>query len=185
MAEKTAIAKEAATLVSDNQSMLICHGSTCSMLVNYLDSDYKLKIVTNSTLILDLARSNRNLEVTILGGKFYPLLDATLGSHVVDQVDDYYVDTFFMGADGLSADFGVSTILEENVALFKHMASHAGKKVLLADSSKLNKKGIYRILSLDELDCLIIDSGCPSDFVHQVREKGIEVRLVEAMRGGA
>jgi DeoR/GlpR family transcriptional regulator of sugar metabolism len=46
---------------------------------------------------------------------------------------------------------------------------------ILADSSKLNKKGFGKIASLDEVDYLITDDGISKEDTSALEEKGVTV----------
>lgn len=177
--EKTAVAKLAAQIVENEKSIMISHGSTCSLVSNYINPKEKKRIVTNSTIVLDVTKNKKNIDIILIGGMFYPTLDATLGAVAMSQIENYFVDTLFVGADGVSLDFGISTDFEDNTQILRKMAAQARRTILLVDSSKVNKKGLYRILDLKELDMMIIDSGCPQSFIDSIKEKGVDVKIVD------
>ena len=59
------------------------------------------------------------------------------------------------------------------------MINSAQKVIVLADSSKFGRRGFSRICSLDSVDMIITDSGVQPHILKELRERGIEVRVVE------
>jgi DeoR/GlpR family transcriptional regulator of sugar metabolism len=179
LTEKTAIAKKAASLVKENSSIMICQGSTSALVPNYLNNKKGISIITNSFQAHEVCKRNKGFEISMIGGKYFPLLDANVGVIAMDQVKNYFVDILFISADGVSIDFGVSTALEENSQLLRTMSEHAEKTILLADSSKVGINSLFRILSLGELSAIVMDSKCPLSFIKKAEEKGVEIIIAE------
>lgn len=177
--EKTAIAKEAASLVNENDSIMICQGSTAALVPNFLANKKGINIITNSFQALEVCKRNKEFEISIIGGKYYPLLDANGGVNALEQLNNYFVDILFISADGVSLDFGVSTAKEENSQLIKKMSEHAEKTVLLVDSSKIGIKSLFKILSFEEIATIVMDSNCPSSFVKEAEKQGVEVIVAD------
>jgi DeoR family transcriptional regulator of aga operon len=177
--EKTAIAKKAATLVEDNDSIMICQGSTAALIPTFLTNKIGIKIVTNSFQTLEVCKKKSNFEINFIGGKYYPLLDANVGANAIEQVNNYFVDILFIGADGVSSNFGVSTAMEENSQLLRKMSQNASKTILLVDSTKIGIKALFKILSLNELSTIVSDSNCPKHFIAEANKQGVEVIIAE------
>ncbi len=55
------------------------------------------------------------------------------------------------------------------------MIECSDKTVVLADSSKLNKKGFGKIASLDQVDYLITDDGITAEDQAKLEEIGVNV----------
>jgi DeoR family transcriptional regulator of aga operon len=63
-------------------------------------------------------------------------------------------------------------------SLNKEMIKAAQKIIVLADSSKFNKKGFGRICGLDEVDQIITDSDIDTKTKNRLVELGIELTIV-------
>ncbi|AEC02852.1 DeoR/GlpR family DNA-binding transcription regulator [Parasphaerochaeta coccoides] len=176
-AEKEAIARLAATFVSDGDSIMISNGTTCALIARYLFGKRDIQIVTNSTLVLPYVRVNGNISLTLVGGEFRPQAEALVGPSAVKQIEDYHVSTAFFGTDGLTLEYGLTTALVENADILRRMCSQAGRRILTVDSSKLGNKGFVRILPLTDVDILITDSGMPEETIRDIREMGVDVRI--------
>ncbi len=175
IAEKEAIARAAASLVKDNDTVMITNGSTCSLIARYLFGSKDVKVVTNSTLLLPYARANTGLAVTIIGGEFRPQAEAMVGPAAVAQIEDYHVPITFFGTDGITIEHGLTTALIENAEVVRRMCAQATKRILVVDSSKFGNRGFVRIMPIADIDTIITDAGVPEDIVGQLKELGVEV----------
>ena len=179
MAAKEAIAKVAATLVSDGDRVMITNGTTSALVAKYLLGKRDIQVVTNSTLLIPYARVNPNMSMTMVGGEFRPSAEALVGPTAVKQLQEYHVAIAFTGTDGFSIEHGLTTHLMENAEIVRKMCAQAVKKVLVADSSKFGKQGFVKIFPVSEIDVLITDCELPDDAAVRLREMGIEVIIAE------
>ncbi|HZJ88087.1 MAG TPA: DeoR/GlpR family DNA-binding transcription regulator [Sphaerochaeta sp.] len=178
-AQKEAIARVAATLVEENDCVMITNGSTCSLIPRYLFGMQGLKIVTNSTLILPYARANPHLHITLVGGEYRPQAEALVGPAAIEQIEDYHVSTTFFGTDGFTLEHGLTTGLVENSQVVQRMCAQATHRVLCVDSSKVGNRGFVRIMPVTEVDTIVTDSGFPKELNLQLTELGVEVIIAE------
>ena len=59
------------------------------------------------------------------------------------------------------------------------MIQAAQKVVVLADSSKFGRRGFSKICDLEAVDRIITDSGIQPLYLDRLRERGVEVTVVE------
>lgn len=177
--QKEVIAKAAAALVGDNDSIMITNGSTCSLIARYLFGLKSVKVVTNSTLLLPYARANAQLSVTLVGGEFRSQAEALVGPAAVSQIENYHVSTTFFGTDGFTMEHGLTTGLVENAQVVQRMCAQATRRVLCVDSSKVGKRGFVRIMPVTEIDTIVTDGGFPTDLVAQLEQLGVEVIIAQ------
>lgn len=178
---KRAIAAAAAGLISPGSAIAVSAGSTTWALAEHVATIEPLTVVTNSTAIADTIASvavTPGPTVLLTGGArtpsaalVGPLADATLRSLSVDQV--------FLGVHGLSSGSGLSTPNLAEADTNRTMIGRADQLVVLADSTKWGRRGLATFAGLDEVDILISDRGLPVDAVAELRDRGVEVRLVD------
>lgn len=176
--KKEAIAKKAAELVNEGDSVMICNGTTSALIARHLLLKKNLHIVTNSTLILPYARVNTGLQVTFVGGEFRPQTEGVVGPIAERQLREYHVSIAFLGTDGITLEHGLTTALPENAEVLRTMCAQADKTVLVADSSKFGKKGFVRILPIEGIDVLITDKDFPVEALEKMKELGVQVLTV-------
>lgn len=89
-------------------------GSTCSLLFKEIVSK-RITIYTTNTDIFALG-GNINSDIIILGGLFNPINSSVSGALTEENLKDIYFNKCFLGVNGVSDKFGVTTpTIEEAV----------------------------------------------------------------------
>ncbi len=176
--EKNRIARAAAELVQDGDTVMLVAGTTTALIPKYLLGKGNIHIVTDSTLILPAVRSNPALSLTVVGGEFRTSTESFGGPMAIEAIERFNVKLAFLGTDGFSLERGLSTHLVEGAEMVKAMAAHADRSVLLADSSKYGRSGFVTIMPLTAVDTLISDTEFSETTAEALRKEGIEVLLV-------
>ena len=93
---KQKIAKCAANLISDGDTLMIESGSCCALLAEELTSSKKdLTIITNSAFIADYIRGKSNFQIVLLGGIYQQDSQVLVGPMIRQCVENFYVKYFF------------------------------------------------------------------------------------------
>ena len=176
---KARIAQAAAGLVSDGDTVMIEAGSTTAMVGRYLFGKQDVHVVTNNMLFLPYGRSNPALQVTVVGGRFQPGTESTVGPIALRELSALHVDLAFVGTDGFSVANGTTTHHVEGAEIVRTMSARARRTVLLADSSKYGRVGFTHVLGLEEVSLIITDSEITPDAREEISSRGIEIQVVE------
>ncbi len=175
---KRAIAREAASMVEDGDTIMIVAGTTTALIGNYLLGKRDIRIVTNSTLLLPYARMNPSLHLTIVGGEFRPQAEAMVGPETIRQLEEFHVKKAFIGTEGFSCEAGLTTQLIESSETIRKMVECTEQAIMVADSGKYNKIGFVKILPLESMNLIITDKGLDPAVQKEFKEKGLNLRLV-------
>lgn len=159
--EKRRIAKAAAEMVEDGDSIMIESGTTTALIARFLLGKKDLKVVTDSTLILPYVRANPMISLAFVGGNFRPGTESMVGPVTIAELSQFHVRIGFVGADGVSVERGLSTNFVEAAEVSRTMSRHCDKTVLVVDSSKFGKSGFSQVMGLEEIDALVTDRGVP------------------------
>jgi DeoR family transcriptional regulator of aga operon len=84
----------------------------------------------------------------------------------------------YLGADGVDPQIGVMTPHLSEAELNAKMIAISQQVVVVADSSKFARRNISLIARVEQVHMLITDRAAPADAVEQLRQRGVEVRLV-------
>lgn len=162
---KLAIARAAFDLLGNDfrGSILLDAGTTTGALAELLadwrgDGSSSITVITNSVPIAALLHHNPAIDLHLLGGSVRGVTSAAVGGSTIEQLAHLRPDIAFLGANGISADFGLSTPEEREASVKSAMVRSARRTVALVDSSKLGDEALYRFAELRELDTLISDS---------------------------
>ncbi|MFP4564648.1 MAG: DeoR/GlpR family DNA-binding transcription regulator [Spirochaetia bacterium] len=172
---KNRIAKRAAELIKDGETVMIGAGTTTALIAKYLLGKRDIHIVTNSTLIVPYARLNPAIHLTVVGGEFRPSTESLVGPITLKELEQFHVKTSIVGTDGFSLKTGLTTHLVDGAEVVKRMAGQADRTVLIADSSKYGKEGFVKILPLTEFDLMITDDEMREEIVTDLEANGIQV----------
>lgn len=164
--EKSRIAAAALALVptSRTASILLDAGTTTARLAERLmdwtpsSPGDQLLVVTNALPIAALLVGNDEIQLHILGGRVRGLTSAIVGASTTSQLEALRVDIAFVGANGIDAEFGLSTPDPVEAAVKTAMVRSARRVVVLADSSKLDQETLVRFAALTDIDTLITDA---------------------------
>jgi DeoR family fructose operon transcriptional repressor len=162
---KLAIARAAFALLGDDfrGSILLDAGTTTGALAELLadwrgNGSSSMTVITNSVPIAALLHHNPAIELHLLGGSVRGVTSAAVGGSTIEQLAHLRPDIVFLGANGLSADFGLSTPEEREASVKSAMVRCARRTIALVDSSKLGDEALHRFAELPELDTLISDA---------------------------
>ena len=138
-AAKTEIARDAAALVADGDTIFIDAGTTTQFFAREIAPERQAHVFTNNLLVLQTL-SSRGMQLTFLGGDvrvgsmgvFGPLADLCLDRLTFDKV--------FTSADGVDAELGLCEGSAEQ-AWFKEKVFRRAREIfVLATAEKLNRR---------------------------------------------
>lgn len=151
---KQRIARAAADLVADGETIYLDSGTTTLRMYPYLRSR-DVRIVTTNTQVLALAGGQR-CSVSVIGGDYLPSIGSIAGSITEEMMGHMFFDKAFLGASGVSERAGVSTFDVREAAKKRIACAHSKETYVLADHSKLGRVTFYKALDLK--DChLVVD----------------------------
>jgi len=161
-AEKAAIAARAAEVVSPGAAIALSAGTTTAALAQRLVDVAWLTVVTNSIPVAEVFHRAGRTDVTVLltGGQRTPS-DALVGPMAIAAIRELHPDVLFLGVHGVSERAGLTSPNLMEADADRALVAAAERVVVLADHTKWNTIGISSIASLDQVDCLITDSGLP------------------------
>lgn len=174
---KEKIARAAAEMIQDGDTVIISAGTTAAMIPKYLLGRRDVHIVTNNTLLLNFARNNPQLRITLIGGEFRASEEGMVGPMALAALDQFHVSKAFIGIDGASAKQGFTAHFLESAVLVRKMAEQADQVIAIGHSSKFGKHGFARILPFGGVDVLVTDSGLDRKFQAKLSEAGVNVLM--------
>ena len=168
-AEKLHIARWAAELIEDGDTILLDASSTVYRMAPFINNHRRLTIVTNGIEVgLMLAQNTAN-SVLLLGGKLN-----SDGIPVTNLVSDQFlkdlrIKTAFVSCSGFTPETGLTErdILEAQIKT--EMIAAADSLVALIDSSKFGKQALVPFARTDQIARVFTDSGLDHRWIDQLR----------------
>jgi DeoR family transcriptional regulator of aga operon len=181
-AEKVAIGQAAAELLEDGETVLIDVGTTAAAAARAIAARAELDdvvVFTNGLkTALELEPASPRITVVVLGGTLRPrqhsLVDP-LATLILDQIS---VKTVLMGCNGVDVAGGVTNINLPEAEVKKRMLAAAGRRVVLADGSKLGRVEVARLCAIDDVDLVLTGGSADPAVVDALRDHGCDVRVV-------
>ena len=90
---------------------------------------------------------------------------------------NYFCDKLFLGVDGFDTSYGLSTPNIEEAHLNQIMIEMSQRVIVVADSSKFNRRGFAFIAPVTKIHTLITDKGISAEERSKLEGLGIEVLI--------
>jgi DeoR family transcriptional regulator of aga operon len=178
--EKLRIARAAAALVRDGDTILLDSGSTTHEVAKQLAARplERVNVITNAlNVAMSLARAS-HIHLVMLGGALRPNSFTLSGPQAEVSLSTLHADRLFLGVDSLDPERGLMTPHAMEARLNARMIRVARQVIAVADSSKLQRRNLSAIAGIDCLDLLITDGRAEVSVIDAVRDRGVEVMLV-------
>ncbi|PJG86096.1 HTH-type transcriptional regulator UlaR [Conservatibacter flavescens] len=172
--EKQRIANAATQLCKEGDSVVLTCGSTMQMLGSKL-CGRKLQIITNYLPLANYLIEHHHEDLVIIGGQYNKDKQITLSLHHQHE-PSYATNIMFTSGKGFTEQglYKTDMIIAHSE---QQMSSHAGKYVVLLDSSKLGKQVGMLFKALQQIDILITGKEADPVIIEQLRHKGIKIIL--------
>lgn len=175
--KKQRIARVAATLVEDGDSILIDASTTVFAMIPFLKNRRSLTILTNSLSVGMALSQNPMHTVILIGGIIRPGGDSVTGPLSEQVLRSLHVKTAFVSCSGISIKAGLTEIDIREVDVKRQMIRCADRVVALVDASKFGKVDLSSFASLNQISHLFTDSEIPPDFAEYFKSACIPVTV--------
>lgn len=182
-AAKRAIARHAAGMCSDGETIIINGGSTTFMMTEFLASR-QLRILTNSFVIAQRLLYDSDNEIIIPSGKVYREQNVILSPFDNDVIQHHYASRIFMSVFGIS-QLGLVETDTMLVQAEQQLIGQAEEMVVLADSSKFEHRSGMVLCGLERVGMVVTDIGIGDAAAQWLEQAGVRVTVVAPDAGGA
>jgi len=177
---KRAIAAAAVALVTpETQSVGLNGCTTTTEVARALTGRPGLRVVTNALNIASELAVRSTIELVVCGGSARPESYELVGPLAEQTLAHINLDLAFIGVDGISLGAGLTTHHEVEAQTNRALARTAERVAVVADSSKIGRRGFAKIGELAMASDLVTDSAAPADAVDALRAAGLTVHLVD------
>ena len=173
-AEKHVVARLAAGLISDDQTVFIDGGTTGQALCHALRPDLRATVITHSPTIAVELNNRERIDVFLIGGRVYPHSVVTTGAVAAEQIAAITADVFFMGVSGVHHQAGLTTGDAEEAAIKRAISRRCSETYVLASSEKLGTASPFRVVGFTDVTAAITDSN-DSKTLRPLRKAGLEL----------
>ncbi len=173
---KRLIARKAASLCSEEETVIIDGGSTTFQMAEFL-REARLKIITNSFAIAEVLIKNSQNTVILNGGIVYPDSQLILDPFQEEGFRNYSATKVFMGVYGID-ELGATNTDTLLIKTERAMIERGRELIILADASKFNRRGNLLLCGFEKITTIITDRGISQPQRDMVQANNVELILV-------
>lgn len=176
---KQRIAKKVCEDIHDGETIMIESGSCCALVaLEIAQSKKNITIITNSAFIADYIR-NEDIKVILLGGEYQASSQVLVGPITINNAKNFFVDKYFIGADGFSQKSGFTGKDYLRVETVREMAKQAAHVIVVTESEKFGHIGTVNLLDTNNVAKVYTDTHIPEEDEVYLNEMNVEVIKVD------
>lgn len=171
VSSKKKLCRKCSEFVEDGECIFIDGGTTFMNMLPYLEGKH-IRVVTHS----DFLRLNKTstIELIVIGGHNLPSYQMNVGIIALDTLSRFNFDRAFIGCAALGTGDKEAYTADMDTAQVKVAAMEKSiHTYLVADESKLDRKGFYGFAKIEDFDYVIMDQ------IPQGRKKAKNLVLCE------
>ena len=166
---KSRMAAQAVEFIHDGDIIMLDGSTSAHNIIPLLSRFNNQNVITNTAKSAFLL-GNMGFQIICSGGRMITQSLCYIGEDAERTVSNYNADVLFFSCRGLSADGRLTdTTVEEN-CLRRCMLRQSAKRILLCDSSKINKVYLNNLCHLSEVDQLICEEPVPKHLKAMLRK---------------
>ncbi len=173
-APKRQIAYTAASLLSPGDAVFIDTGTTTLMLAEALVDLPSLVVITNSCRIAATVAANPDHRIFLIGGAYGADAGQSLGHLAVEQIRKFRARHAFLTVGAVDEN-GVMDFDAQETEIAQAMIERCDMVTVLADSSKIGKRGIFEVAPWSNIDRLVTDQSIGQHLENVLRGENVEV----------
>ena len=172
---KQLIARTAAAMVTDGQSVMLDSGTTTLALALQLRDRKRLQLITTSLAIASALQKSSGVQVLLLGG--FVRHDAPDLAGIVTEMnlEHLQADWAFIGADGIDLEGNIYNASIELCRMLSKMVSGAKTAYIVSDSSKIGRTALMRFGNIASCQGLITDAGIEPNQQIKLSKAGVNI----------
>ncbi len=182
-AEKSAIGRATAALISPAETVILDVGSTSAAVARALVARNDLQDVVVFTsglnIALELEKAIPTLTVVVTGGTLRPRQHSLVDPLADAILSGINVNTAIIGCNGIHPEEGVTNMNLPEATVKRRMVKAAQRCIVVADGSKVDTISVVRVADIGDVDILVTGQSAPPEAVARLREAGVTVEVAE------
>ncbi|SVD01605.1 uncharacterized protein METZ01_LOCUS354459, partial [marine metagenome] len=154
---KQTIAHLANDFIAAGNTLLLDVGSTTRELALLLKNRKNQTVITPSLEHAIELSGNSSINVIVTGGTVRVGEMSLVGPISEQTIKDFNVDLALIGAGGVDIDAGLTEFNMQDAQIKKCIIQNCSKSIVLADTEKLGKVTLAKVIPVNKIDILITD----------------------------
>ena len=157
---KEEIARRAAELVHDGDTIFLDASSTVRRMMKYLGHRKNLKIITHNIKIF-AEYGGSNCELLCTGGTYSTVEQTLVGPAAENYLRSVSADILFFSSQAITEEGEITDSSEEETALRRIMIARSSRQYFLCDDSKIGGRRIFSVCHKDDITGVICNTALP------------------------
>jgi DeoR/GlpR family transcriptional regulator of sugar metabolism len=175
--KKLRIARMAAGMVNDGETILIESGSTNALLARELAKKKNITIITTNVYIARQLRKSEKTSIILLGGIYQTASESLVGKITRASLDQINFDKAFIGIDGYTAETGFTIRDLFRAEISSYIIKKASDAIIISDSTKFGKTELTNICYLSDINRIATDNELNASYQAEFGKAGIDLML--------
>lgn len=176
--QKDDIGRFAATLVDEDDIIILDTGTTTEHIAAHLPVDKNLSVLCYNINILMELRRNPGVKMLFAGGFYHNNTQLFECPESIDFIKSIRAQKAFISAAGVHTQFGVTCMNSYEVPTKKAVMLSSIKQILVTDSSKFGVVRPAFFCELSQIDEIVTDSALTQEWRELIAQAGIKLHLV-------
>lgn len=163
---KQQMASKVIPLFKEGDIILMDGGTSNLEVARQIPKDMELTIYTNSFPIVNELFNHPKLDLIFLGGNVFSTSQVTVGISVFQMLQTISPDWVILGISDIHPEKGLTCPDREEAMIKRCMIERGIKRIILADSYKLDTARAYYVASLGDIDYIVTEDD-KIDYIKQ------------------
>lgn len=172
--EKKSIAEKTLPLIKPHTTIFLDSGSTTTELAKMWPDQPNFIFTSSIDCVIELSKLQQP-TVFLLGGEINKYSRSVCGIWAIDTVKTLNFDLAILGVTNYSQDVGFSCGVLTEAYLKRAVLLQSEERIILMDSSKLDKKSTFHICHIEESNVIISDKNISEDFQISCEKAGVSL----------
>ena len=179
VAAKSALAREAAILVKDGDSIFLDASSTDYYLARALSRRQELRVVTNGFEVARELAENRSNNVILIGGVVNNNSSSVTGLLSERIIEELSIEKTFLSCSGFSLERGMTEILMSEAQIKRKVIESSQTLYGLVDSTKFGREDLTSFARPEKIKCLFTDAYLSPEWSERLQGANIPFTICE------
>lgn len=177
---KLEIARTAAALVHDGDSVVLGAGTTTAVLAQQLKHK-DIEVWTNSLAVASVLAESGRATVYVSGGELRGSTHALIGSRAERFFTGLRASFAFLSANGFTPERGLTTPNARVAEVDRAIVQAAERIVALVDHTKIGVSATLTTAPLSRIARLVTDRNANSDVIREAQIRGLAVDIAPTL----
>jgi len=163
--EKKSIALETQQFIENSDVILMFNGTTISLVVESIDQDKHLTIITNGIDTVEALRKKPNIQAIMIGGIINFKHNYVSGPTIAKVISCFHPNKIITGAGGITKEQGITNYDIIGNEYYKEVINNIDQLIVVADSTKFGRNVLSDAILFEKITDIITDKNISQTYI--------------------